>query len=143
MEIKDVLLVVLPLLTAVVGSYLTYFFTSKSKKDEAITKFKEEKYANLIIALQGFVGNTVSTETKKEFFEEQYKSWLYSSDEVVLSVNKLVNLLIAEQGKAPNPEIGGKVVGNIILSMRKDLLGKTDLKYSDFRYTNVIDKQRL
>lgn len=140
MEIKDILLIVLPLTTAIVGSYFTFFYTSKSKKDEAITKFKEEKYANLIIALQGFVGNSVSTHTKKEFFEEQYKSWLYSSDEVVLSVNELVNLLITEQGKAPNPEEGRKVVGNIILAMRKDLLGKTDLSYMDFRYTDVVDK---
>jgi len=47
-------------------------------------KFKEEKYSNLIIALKGFVGSTVSPDTKIKFFEEQYKSWLYSSDEMVI-----------------------------------------------------------
>lgn len=138
METKDILLITLPILTLIVGSSLTYFYGIKSKKQEAITKFKEEKYSNLIIALQGFVGNTSSVETKKKFFEEQYKSWLYSSDSVVESINEFVNLLIEEKGKAPNPEKGRKVIGNIILEMRKDLLGSTKLSYKDFRYTDVV-----
>lgn len=76
METKDILLIALPILTLIFGSSLTYYYGVKSKKQEAITKFKEEKYSNLIIALQGFIGNTTSAETKKIFFEEQYKSWL-------------------------------------------------------------------
>lgn len=138
METKDILLIALPVMTAIISSYLTYYFAIKSKQKEAITKFKEEKYSNLIIALQGFVGSTVSAEIKRIFFEEQYKSWLYSLDEVVVSINKLIQLLIDERGKNPNPENGQKIIGNIILAMRKDLLGKTKLTYKDFRYTDVI-----
>ena len=141
MEIKDVFLIVLPLITGVVGSYLTYYFTAKTKKDEVIMRFKEEKYANLIISLQGFVGKTVSAETKRRFFKEQYKSWLYSSDKVVTSINELINLLIAQKGNAPDPERGREIIGNIILEMRKDLLGKTTLTYKDFSYTDVIDSK--
>jgi DNA-directed RNA polymerase subunit E'/Rpb7 len=138
MEIKDILLVALPIMTAILSSYLTYYFAIKSKQKETITRFNEEKYSNLIIALQGFVGSTVSVETKRKFFEEQYKSWLYSSDEVVNSINELIRLLIEERGKDPNPEKGQKTIGNIILAMRKDLLGKTKLTNKDFRYTDVI-----
>ena len=138
MHIKDILLIFLPILTALLSSYLTYFFAIKSKKKETMLKFKEEKYSNLIIALQGFVGSTVSAETKRKFFEEQYKSWLYSSDEVVESINNLIELLIEEKGNKPDPEIGRKIIGTIILEMRKDLLGKTNLSYQDFRYTDVI-----
>ena len=87
--------------------------------------------------LQGFVGSTVSKEIKKKFYEEQYKSWLYSSDDVVQAINELTDLLMKEQGADPDPNLGRKVVGNIILQMRKDLLGKTKLKYTDFRYTDV------
>lgn len=54
-------------------------------------RFKEEKYSNLLILLQGFVGETTSGETKKKFFEEQYKSWLYSSDNVVKQSIKWCN----------------------------------------------------
>jgi len=138
MEMKNILIIVLPIVTAILSSYLTYYFAIKSKKNEAITRFKEEKYSNLIIALQGFIGSTVSSETKRRFFEEQYKSWLYSSDEVVESINELVKLLIDENGDTPNPERGRKIIGTIILKMRKDLLGKTKLDYKDFRYTDVI-----
>lgn len=138
MEIKNILLIIFPIITAILSSYLTYYFAIKSKRAEAITKFKEEKYSNLIIALQGFIGTTVSSETKKKFFEEQYKSWLYSSDEVVKSVNELIRLLMEERGKDPDPAKGRKIIGNIILAMRKDLMGKTDLTCKDFRYTDVI-----
>ncbi|WP_340063959.1 hypothetical protein [Ascidiimonas aurantiaca] len=138
MEIKDLLLIILPILTALLSSYLTFFFAIKGKQKEAMLKFKEEKYSNLIIALQGFVGSTVSAETKRKFFEEQYKSWLYSSDEVVESINNLIRLLIEEQGNQPDPQKGREIIGTIILEMRKDLLGKTNLSYKDFRYTDVI-----
>jgi len=36
--------IILPTLTAVIGSYLTYYFSNKSKRNEAILKYKEEKY---------------------------------------------------------------------------------------------------
>ena len=131
--------IIASLISGGLGAWLTYFFGIKSKKTEAMLKFKEEKYAKLLVYLQGFVGRTTSGELKKKFFEEQYRSWLYCSDDVVRSLNSLVNLLISEKGQAPNPKKGSKVVGDIVLNMRKDLLGKTKLSYQDFRYTDVIE----
>lgn len=139
METKDILLVLIPIVVAVISSYLTYFFTIKSKKNEAILKFKEEKYSNLLILLQGFIGNTTSGETKKKFFEEQYKSWLYCSDGVVNAINDMVRLIMDARGKAPDSKQGKKAVGNIVLEMRKDLLGKTKLSSEDFWYSDVIE----
>ena len=139
MGIKNVLLIVLPLISVFLGSFLTYLFQAKSRKHEAILRFKEEKYSNLIIALQGFVGITASGKEKKHFLEEQYKSWLYASDDVSKAINKLIKLLIENKGKEPNHEEGRKIIGNIILEMRRDLLGKTKLRNEDFRYTDVLD----
>ncbi len=139
MDTKDILLIIFPFIAGVISAWVTYLFTLKAKKSENILKFKEEKYANLLIHLQGFVGETTSGETKKRFFEEQYKSWLYASDDVVQSMNDLVKLLIKERGNTPDPQKGRKVVGNIVLQMRKDLLGKTELKENDFKYTDVIE----
>ncbi|WP_205684933.1 hypothetical protein [Poseidonibacter lekithochrous] len=129
----------LPIFTAVIGSYLTYYFASKSKRNESILKYKEEKYSNLLILLQGFVGNTANAETKKKFFEEQYKSWLYCSDEVVESINTMVKLVVESNSKNIDPEDGRKAIGNIVVAMRKDLLGKTKLSYSNFKYTDVLN----
>lgn len=128
-----------PMFTAVVGSYLTYYFTSRSKHEETILKYKEEKYANLLVLLQGFVGSTATSETKRKFFEEHYRSWIYSSDDVIKAINEMVKLVIESKGKSPDPELGRKVVGNIVLAMRKDLKGKTNLNYTDFRYIDVIE----
>lgn len=139
METKDLLLILIPVVVAILSSYLTYYFAIKSKKSEAILKFKEEKYSNLLILLQGFIGNTTSGETKKKFFEEQYKSWLYCSDGVVNAINDMVRLIMNARGKAPDPKQGKKAVGNIVLEMRKDLLGKTKLSSEDFWYSDVIE----
>ena len=139
MDVKTILLVLVPILTAILSSYLTYHFTTKSKKNEVILKYKEDKYSNLLILMQGFVGTTTSGETKRRYFEAQYRSWLYSSDGVVKAINTMVELVISEKGKNPDPEKGRMAVGNIVLEMRKDLLGKTKLTYKDFRYTDVID----
>lgn len=138
MHANDLLLILLSTVTAIISSYLTYYFAIRSKKTEAMIKFKEEKYSNLIIALQGFMGSTVSADVKRTFFEEQYKSWLYSSDNVVKAINELVKLLIEERGQTPDPKKGREIVGNIILEMRKDLIGKTKLTHQEFRYTDVI-----
>jgi hypothetical protein len=140
MSIENIMPFWLPILTALVSSYLTYYFTSRSKKEEAIVRFKEEKYAKLLIKMQGFVGNTTSSKAKKEFFEEQYQSWLYCSDDVVTSINRMVKLVIDSHGSEPNQEQGRKAIGDIVLAMRKDLLGKTKLGYKAFQYTDVIDK---
>lgn len=139
MEIKDILILVLPFVLGVVSAWVTYLFTIRTKKNEAMLKYKEEKYSNLIVLLKGFVGNTASGDLKRKFFDEQYRSWLYSSDNVVVAVNNLVELLISERGKKPEPKRGREIVGNIILEMRKDLLGKTKLSSKNFRYTDVID----
>ena len=138
MSTKDILLLLLPILTAIIGSYLTYFFTSRSKRNEAILRFKEEKYGNMLVLLQGFVGKTASPGPKRKFFEEQYRSWLYCSDDVVKAINQMVALVIKSEGSAPNPEKGREVIGNIVVAMRKDLLGHTSLKAADFQYTDVV-----
>lgn len=134
---------IFPVLTSLVsgglGAWLTYYFGIKSKKTEAMLKFKEEKYSKLLVYLQGFVGNTVSGDLKRKFFEEQYRSWLYCSDDVIKALNNFVDLVKSEQGQVPNPEEGSKAIGGVVLNMRKDLLGRTKLNYKDFSYTDVID----
>jgi hypothetical protein len=134
---KEWLIAVVPLLSAGLGAFLAYFFTSRAKRDESIIHFKEEKYAKLLVKLQGFVGTSTSGKLKREFFEEQYQSWLYASDEVIEAINNLVALVIANRGATPDPEAGRKVVGEIVLAMRRDLLKKTALSHGSFRYTDV------
>ena len=132
--------IVVPLLSlggSVFVAYVTARLTYRSKRAEAIASFKEAKYATLLVALQGFVGRTASADLKRKFFEEQYQSWLYASDSVISALNALVALVVEGQGVAPDPEIGRRAMGNIVLEMRRDLLGRTALDFSAFQYTDV------
>ncbi|MGH8803207.1 MAG: hypothetical protein ACREXN_00480 [Polaromonas sp.] len=138
---KEWLLPLIPLLSAVLGAFLAYRFTSRAKRDESIIRFKEEKYAKLLIKLQGFVGGTTSVQLKREFFEEQYQSWLYASDEVVEAINSLIRLVIVSHGASPDPEAGRQAVGEVVLAMRRDLLKDTNLSYTSFRYTDVLERR--
>lgn len=122
-----------------ISSYVTYFFSMKSKKQEAVLKFKEEKYSKLVVLLHGLQGNDSEEKQKmtKEFFEEQYKSWLYCSDDLVKAINKMKKLFDDKQSdEKKEQESDQKVIGNIVLTMRKDLLGKTTLTEKDFKYTD-------
>ncbi|AKP28216.1 conserved hypothetical protein [Leptospira interrogans serovar Manilae] len=138
MEIKDILLILLPIISGLIGSYCTYYFTLRAKRISEILKYKEEKYANLTVLLQGFVGNTTSLDLKRKFFEEQYRSWLYASDDVIRSINRMIALIIEHKGQDVPKVLGKKTVGEVILSMRKDLIGKTSVAPEEFYYTSVI-----
>ena len=129
----------LPILTLIIGSTLTYQFGIKSKRDESALKYKEEQYSKLLIKLQGFIGATARGSTKKEFFEEQYKGWLYCSDEVVEAINAMVELVKNSRGERPDYIKGQESIGNIVLAMRKDLYGKTKLDHTAFTYTDVLE----
>jgi hypothetical protein len=135
---KEWLIALVPLASAALGASFAFLFTSRVKRDESILRFKEEKYAKLLVKLQGFVGITISGQLKREFFEEQYQSWLYASDEVVQSVNALVALVVEANA---DPEAGRRAVGEVVLAMRRDLLRKTHLDYTAFRYTDVYDEK--
>lgn len=74
-------------------------------------RFKEEKYSALLVLLQGFVGATTSGDIKRRFFEEQYRSWIYSSVEVVKAINKMVQLVIDSHGNKPESNKDGRQSG--------------------------------
>ena len=135
-QMIEILKSLVPVVTLVIGSTLTYHYSVKSKQGEAALKYKEEQYSKLLIKLQGFVGNTANQKTRKEFFDEQYKAWLYCSDEVVEAINHMVSLV---RSGAPDPLEGRKAVGNIVVAMRKDLYGKkTKLEFDAFEYIDVV-----
>lgn len=136
---KEWFIALVPLMSAAIGAFLAFLFTSRAKRDESIIRFKEEKYAKLLVKLQGFVGTTSSAQLKRDSFEEQYQSWFYASDEVVEAINNLIHLVIDSKGTLPDPEIGRKAVSEIVLAMRRDLLKTTTLSHSSFRYTDVLE----
>lgn len=137
---REWLIAFVPIASAAVGALLPYFFSARAKREESIARFKEEKYARLLVKLQGFVGTTASSQWKREFFEELYQSWLYASDSVAVALNQMVHLVIESRGDTPNRDAGPKAVGEIVLAMRRDLLRETGLDYKSFQYIDVVGR---
>ena len=131
------------IIMGVISTFLTYYFTIKSKKSEMIFKFKEKRYSNLLILLQAFIETTSSKEMIETFFQEYYKSWIYSSDDVVRTINTMVKRLIELKRKNPERKEGKQLIGNIVLAMRKDLLNKTKLNWEDFKYIDVKSRNQI
>lgn len=130
---KDILLITLPVLSAVISSYLTYYFAIKKTRQEAIFKFKEEKYTNIILALQGFVNGTTDGKMKESLFTEKYKTWLYAPDNVIKAIDDFIDFVREHHG-----EDGKEHLGKIVLEMRKDLLGRSKLSTEDIKFYHVV-----
>jgi hypothetical protein len=133
------------LFSAVMGAYLTYLFASRSQRDKSMLQFKEEKYAKLLVKMQGFVGETASGDLKREFFEEEYQSWLYASDDVIRTIDAMVTYVMqVERGEIDQDNaVGNGLVSAIVIAMRRDLMGKTTLEPEVFRYIDVGPKTSL
>jgi hypothetical protein len=128
----------LPIISAILASYLTYYFAIKTRRAEAKYKSKEEKYLKLLVLLKGFVGRTANAQTKREFFDEYYQSWLYSSDEVIMAIKQMLDT-IRKNPSAKSISNGKELVGSVVKAMRKDLHGKTQLTADTFEYIDVIE----
>ena len=129
------------IVSALVGSGLTYFFAIQKLRTETELRLKAERYSNLIKYLRGFVGSSAKKELKEQFFAEWEASWLYCSDEVFKNINRLLEHVTKLKNNPGNAD-GGKILGDIIISMRKDLLRKkTLLSNNDFIFWEVLPNQ--
>jgi len=119
---------------------LTYFFGVRKLRTEAELRIKTERYENLIKYLSGFTGRAANADTKRKFFSEWEKSWLYCSDEVFENVMRLIRHVKQKYEQLVLDEDGKEIMGDIIKSMRKDLLRKkTDIPSKDFIFWEVRD----
>jgi len=131
------------ILSALVGSGITYWFGVRHLRTETEIKVKVEKYNNLIKYLHGFVGTDANPELKKQFLKEWETSWLYCSDDVFNTIRRMLEYIGNEEGIRMHDkkwhDVGREIVGEIIIAMRKDLLNKkTKLSSKDFIFVDVI-----
>ncbi|MFA5130095.1 MAG: hypothetical protein WC477_04220 [Patescibacteria group bacterium] len=128
-------------LSALIGSGVTYWFGVRQLRTETEIRMKVEKYNNLIKYLRGFIGVSASSELKKSFLQEWETSWLYCSDDVFHAVQRMLDYArsLGKNGNG-NSEVGKEILGKIIIAMRKDLLNKkTELTSKDFIFLDVYE----
>ena len=137
MSIESVCAIVIPIFTLLGG----YFIARKQNIEESKRRFKEEHYCELLNLLQAFVGSTATTETKRKFFSEYYKSWVYADETVITAIKTLIDSQRVDLDVQKKQQSGVILLGNIVLAIRNDLGVKTTLKQDSFRYIDVIDEQ--
>jgi len=128
---------IITLIGAFVISLITWSLNERSKRIYEEYKRKEEKYSKLISSLKGFYISSLDKELRDEFLNQLNLCWMYCPDDVII---KAYNFLSTAQTnkKSINKE-REKVLGEFMLSIRKDLikrkpLKKTDLKPEDFKH---------
>ncbi|NCS68081.1 hypothetical protein GW777_06900 [Candidatus Peregrinibacteria bacterium] len=130
----------IPIIGAVivfVSGLVTWYLNERSKRIYEEYKRKEDKYSALIRSLRGFYVDSFNKELQTEFLNQLNLCWMYCPDEVI---HKAYNfLLMVHTAQKYSDEEKEKAVGELILTIRKDLISKkplvkTNLKPEDFRY---------
>lgn len=130
---------VVPIITLIIGSILTFTFTIIHSKLESKRKFKEEHYCKLLESLTAFIGTTATPTNKQQFFNEYYKSWVYASDDVILEIKKLIDSVLIDSDVQVD---GAQQIHNIVIAIRKDLKVKTKVPNKTFRYVSIVPYSR-
>ena len=134
----------IPIIGAVivfVSGLVTWYLNERSKRIYEEYKRKEDKYSALIRSLRGFYVDSFNKELQTEFLNQLNLCWMYCPDEVI---HKAYNfLLMVHTAQKYSDEEKEKAVGELILTIRKDLISKkplvkTNLKPEDFRYLRAI-----
>lgn len=140
MDTKDILIVCLPILTAIVG----YWLSKRKEIELKINDEKRKRYENLITYLRrGFMDPYMELEEKvkykNEFYEQSYVVWLYASDEVIRNINRFA-IAVSEcsnQNTQDEQRIMNQNLRKLVHAIRKDIKGKTNLSSDEFLTTTV------
>jgi len=145
---KGSLASMLPLLTAVIPAAVAYYLSRKKELELKISEEKRTRYEKLILHVKkGFFDPNITDaekiKHKDEYYEQSYVVWLYASDEVVRGLNNFARAFAAfsTDPTPQNNETAQKSLGKVVVSMRKDIQGATDLSSDEFITTTVTRTQ--
>jgi len=140
----------LPLLIPIILLIIGFFVEKRKENYNRLMRQQIENFRNILDGSTGFFSNFYedSSEQKKrqrKFLEEYVKSWISAPDDIVKAINAF---LIETKFKGEDPYKDEKVqdeknrekMAEILLIMRKQILGKTDLTKEDF-YIWTFEKQ--
>ncbi|MEZ0122031.1 MAG: hypothetical protein AB9Q17_15010 [Candidatus Reddybacter sp.] len=132
----DVLKIFIPLAVAVIA-WLANEWRKRSWEEY---QRKEDRYQELIKSLKGFYVSSWSPEEakvhKNNFIDQLNLCWMYCPDDVIQKAYAFIDTVHASQESSDDSK--EKALGELILTIRKDLIGrkvlsKTLLKSTDFR----------
>ena len=126
----DVETIVLSVVLAVLASYLTYFFGIRQMVRQTLFAQKIELYKPLIHDLANLSGTYTSNEMQAKLNKYNRELLLYAPDDVYREYLKVMGWKKGEDF--------GRIVG-FWLTLRKELLGKTDLKADEIKEVEIVE----
>jgi len=128
-----------------IAGIIAWRWNEKSKRLHEEFIRKEERYRNLLQALEGFTPtNKNKQELREKFLKELKLAWLYCPDEVIISVNTFIKKMNEENSTQNDLSLAIK---EIIFSIRKDLLSRkviknTKLKSTDYQHITFEEENK-
>ena len=129
------------LATPLIAATVAWFANEHAKRKWAQHERREQKYIALIRAADSFYESASNPIKGREaFLVEVRAAWLYCPDEVIRSINKVLESVRVDSGTT-NAE-KEKLMGELMLQLRKDqlkpkLIRSTKLKTGDFKHFRV------
>jgi hypothetical protein len=132
--VEDLLNLILSssLLVSIVGVLVTEYYRVRSEKELRKFQHKEERYVNMLSNFGGFRVGKIDVEKQERFYQEYSQLWLYASDETIRSVNSFWIATGATQPSELELSKADKATCQMILQLRKDFYGETQLKPEEF-----------
>lgn len=126
------------------GGLITWSLTQFSKWKWERRVRKEERYKGFLNAITGFYQGSESAKKKTEFILELRFAWLYCPDDIIRGGNRFLDTVSANEKKPtdekqPKDEEKETALGELVLALRRDMIGKTNLKASDYKLWKSLD----
>lgn len=98
-------------------------------KVEAKQKMRDNFQVFMMMSLEGFFQRSSDDGKIREVCEQYRMAWLYASDSVIKTIN---SWLKSQRVIPPSKDSAEWATASMVLQMRKEVYGKTDLREEDF-----------
>lgn len=124
---------VLVVLATVIPSITVWYLNEASKRTEEDFRRKEDRYTALIESFPGFMTGAEDRTKQDEFMRQLRLCWLYCPDEVIKKGQEFLIKSLAEHKEQFTPEERTMVLRELMLVIRKDLIGRRRVKETNLR----------
>jgi hypothetical protein len=120
------------------GAIVAWYLNERGKVRSEQLQRKEDRYKELLRCLKGFYVGREDGALKSQFIDQVGLCWLYAPDHVIQKANAFFSAIHKERSKPSTNEERERALADLILAIRKDMLGRkltarTKLRHGDWK----------
>ncbi len=128
----------LGIVVTALGAVFIWFLNQLSKRKWEAHIRREKRYKRFLDSIDGFYENSQCSKSKNEFIRQLRLAWLYCPDSIIRQANQFLESVEKREKKSTHDE-KETALANLVLEMRRDMVGKTDLNTTDFKIWTSLD----